>query len=266
MSPKRSGLSRPSAGNSGSPSSAMLSLPEEPRILKFRARLTKAGSRSFSSNSLVKVRFGSRFETTIFAWYSLPLAVATPTALPPRTITRSTGASVTISPPIGLERGGDRLRHRAHAAARESPRADRAVDVAHVVMQQHVGRARRVHAHGRADDAAAGEVRLDEIGLEIFAEEIRDAHRVEAHRVVDGLLAELRELLAEIDHFADVARPQRGRVRRRAQQQRTDELALAHHVGRVAVVRIARRARCGARTRGAARRGPCSCRGCRRCS
>ena len=51
MSPKRSGLSLPSAGNSGRPSSAMFNLPEEPRILKFFARLTNSGLRSFGSNS-----------------------------------------------------------------------------------------------------------------------------------------------------------------------------------------------------------------------
>ena len=58
--------------------------------------------RSFSSKSLRKVRFGSRFETTMFARYSLPFAVATPVTRPLRTSTRSTGASVMISPPCAL--------------------------------------------------------------------------------------------------------------------------------------------------------------------
>ena len=207
-----------------------------------RARLRNAGGRSFSSKSLRKVRFGSRFETTMFARYSLPFAVATPVdpaVAHQHALDRRVGDDLAA---VRLERRRDRLRHRAHAAASEAPGADRAVDVAHVVMQQHVRRARRVHAHRGADDAAAREVRLDEVGLEVLAEEVGDAHRVEADRVVDDLLAELRELLAEIDHLADVARLERGRIRRRAQQQRPDELALAHHVGRIPVigVRVAR--------------------------
>src|SRR6185295_15261507 len=102
MSPKRSGLSLPSAGNSGRPSSAMFNLPDEPRILKFFARLTNSGFKSFGSNNLVKVRLGSRFETTTFARYSLPLAQATPVTRLPLTSTRTTSASVTISPPKDL--------------------------------------------------------------------------------------------------------------------------------------------------------------------
>jgi hypothetical protein len=128
--------------------------------------------------------------------------------------------------------------HRAHPAASEAPGADRAVDVAHVVMQQHVRRTRRVHAHGGTDDAAPGEVRFDQVGLEVLAEEVGDAHRVEADHVVDDLLAELRELLAEIDHLADIAGLERGRIRRRAQQQRADELALTHHLGRIPVIGV----------------------------
>ena len=48
----------------------------------------------------------------------------------------------------------------------------------------------------------------------------------------------LLKLLAEEDHFLQVARLERGRVGRRAQQERADELALAHDVGRVPVVRV----------------------------
>ena len=137
---------------------------------------------------------------------------------------------------VRLERRRQRVGDRAHAAACEAPRADRSVDVAHVVMQQDVSGARRVHAHCRADDAAARQVRLDEIRFEVLAEKVGDAHRVEADGVVDRLLAELRELLAQIDHLPDVPRPQRRRVRRRAHEQRADELALTHHVRRIALI------------------------------
>jgi hypothetical protein len=79
-------------------------------------------------------------------------------------------------------------------------------------------------------------MRLDQVRLEVLAQEIGDAHRVEADRVVDELLADLHEFLAEEDQLADVAWLERRRVRRRAHQERADELALSHHVGRVAAV------------------------------
>ena len=113
-----------------------------------------------------------------------------------------------------------------------------AVDIAHVMVQQHVSRARRLHAERRADDAAAGEVRLDHVILEILVQVIRDAEHVEAQRVVDRLFAELAELAAQVQQFLEVARGERGRVRRRAQQHRADEAALTHGVARIAQVRV----------------------------
>ena len=124
----------------------MFNLPEEPRILKFFARLRNSGLRSFGSNSLVKVRFGSRLLTTIFARYSLPLAQATPVTRLPLTSTRCHVGVGDDLAAEGLERVAQRLGHRAHAAARETPGADRAVDVTHVVVQQHVGGAGRIRA------------------------------------------------------------------------------------------------------------------------
>ena len=52
-----------------------------------------------------------------------------------------------------LEGGGERLRHRAHAAARIAPGADGAIDFAHIVMQEHVSRAGRHRPKRRADNA-----------------------------------------------------------------------------------------------------------------
>ena len=42
---------------------------------------------------------------------------------------------------VFLNRAGDGVRNSAHAAARETPRADAAIDVAHDVVQQDVRRA-----------------------------------------------------------------------------------------------------------------------------
>jgi len=55
------------AGKCGRPSSAMLSLPDEPRILKLRTWDTNSPGRSFASMISRKVRRTSRLETTIRA-------------------------------------------------------------------------------------------------------------------------------------------------------------------------------------------------------
>ena len=79
--------------------------------------------------------------------------------------------------------GGNRVRHRAGAAAGQSPRSERAVDLAHVVVQQHVGRARRSHAEKRADDPRRRHRRLEHVGLEPLIEKIDRAHRQQLHLV-----------------------------------------------------------------------------------
>ena len=80
------------------------------------------------------------------------------------------------------------------------------------------------------------QVRLDDLALEVLVEQIGAAHGPEAQRVVHALLAEAVKMLAEVQQLLQVARLERGRIGRLAQQQRLDEAALAHHVARVAVV------------------------------
>ena len=81
-------------------------------------------------------------------------------------------------------RAGDGVRDRAGPAAREPPRSERAVDLAHVVMQEHVGRAGRAHAQERADDPRRRHRRLEHVGLEPLIEEVDGAHRHELNLVV----------------------------------------------------------------------------------
>ena len=59
-----------------------------------------------------------------------------------------------------------RLRDRAHAADGVAPGALLAVHLAEAMMQQHIGRARRVGARVIADDAVEAVGRLDRIALE----------------------------------------------------------------------------------------------------
>ncbi len=98
------------------------------------------------------------------------------------------------------------------------------------MVQQDVCRSRRVHAERRADDAAARAGRLDDIGFEILVEVLGDAHRPEANRLVDALLAHLEEFAADFNEAPDVLRLERSRVRRCRQQEVANQPALAHRV------------------------------------
>ena len=95
-----------------------------------------------------------------------PVSVTTPTARPFSTMTSRTGASTRISTPCAAAALRHRLRDRAHAADGVAPGALLAVHLAEAVVQQHVGRARRVGARVVADDAVEAVGRLDRIALE----------------------------------------------------------------------------------------------------
>ena len=79
--------------------------------------------------------------------------------------------------------GGHRLRDRPHAADRVSPLAGLAVDLAEHVVQQHVGRARRVGAREVADDGVEAERRLDRRAVEPAVEHVARALGEEVEEV-----------------------------------------------------------------------------------
>ena len=115
-------------------------------------------------------------------------------ALPFLTMILSTPASVRVSPPKACNDPAI-----AFATAPMPPRAkpqapDVAVDIAHVVVQQHIRCARRMNAQRGTNDAAAGQRRLDNVGLEILVEILGNAHRPEANRVVHAFLAHFMNL------------------------------------------------------------------------
>ena len=105
-------------------------------------------------------------------------------------------------------------------------------------MQQHVGRAGRIDAERRADDAAARQRRLDDVGLEVLVEVVGHAHCPEAVRVVHLVFAHLRELPADVEQAEQVARVERGRVGRRGQEEIANQPALPLRVGRVTHVGV----------------------------
>ena len=161
----------------------------------------------------------------------------------PCTITLSTAALVRISTPSARADDGDRRRHAARAVLGESPGAERAVDLAHVMVQQHVGRARRTRAEVRADDAARRLGALQRVELEPFLEQVGRRLRHQLGDAVDLVLAQRAAVLAELEQALHVAPAERRRVGRHQPDDRLDRLGRARHHARVLVVglRIPRR-------------------------
>ena len=108
---------------------------------------------------------------------------------------------------------GDDSADRAHAAARKSPGTKRAVELAHVMMQQHVGRPRRARSHESADNPARRHGGFEDIGLEPFVEKIRRAHRHELGEIVKQLFAQDAKMVADPGKAEEIFRIPRGRLR-----------------------------------------------------
>ena len=138
----------------------------------------------------------------------------------------------------GLQRTGDGIADPTHAAPGEAPGADVAVDLTHVVMQQHVGTSGRVWPKGRADDAAAGQGGLDHVTFEKLVQVIADAHGPESQGVVNGLLVHFQHPASNGEQFLDVPVAKRGRVGRGSQQEIPDKPGLAHGFRGKSLVRI----------------------------
>src|SRR5215212_1807860 len=96
----------------------------------------------------------------------------------------------------------------AHAAAHEAPAAGDAVDLAHPVVQEDVGRTWAHRAAPHADDAPRGERALYPLVNEVAVEEVRAAHRHQvdeprdAPAVAEGVATE-REALDHVGERPD---------------------------------------------------------------
>ena len=121
----------------------------------------------------------------------------------------------------------DRIRNCAGAPFGESPRSERAVDFAHVVVEQHVGGARRSHTLKRADDARGRHRRLQHVGLEPLIEKIGRAHRHELHEPIARFRRHRLEAPAQAKQLAQIERRQRERIGCADVERRLDE---ARHV------------------------------------
>ena len=144
-----------------------------------------------------------------------------------------TGAFSWISAPNCRADDGDRFRHAAGAAFGQSPRPEGAVDVAHVVVEQHVGGAGRSHAEERADDPGGGHRRLQHVGLEPLIEEVHRAHRQQLQLVVAIEVGQVAEPSGQVHEGGDVAQPAGEGIGRRHCQ---DVLGKAAHLDHRAAV------------------------------
>jgi hypothetical protein len=110
------------------------------------------------------------------------------------------------------------------------------VNLAHVVMQQHVRGAGRTRTEERADDAAGRLRALERIELEPLIEQVGGRLRDELGDAIQLLLGQALRVLAELEQAEQVARTQRRGIRRHHADDRFDRLGSAGHHARVFVV------------------------------
>ena len=146
-----------------------------------------------------------------------------------------------LGPDLGAERlrgPGDRHRDAAGPALGDAPRAERPVDLAHVVMEQDVRRPGRADALIRPDDPGRGHRRLERVGLEPLVEEVRRAHR---HELDEDRLLALRQAAEgprQADERQQRPRVEVGRVARHDPEDRLDEAGHLDHELAVLLVRL----------------------------
>jgi hypothetical protein len=132
--------------------------------------------------------------------------------------------------------GSDGIGDLASAAAAEAPGAERAIDFAHVVMQENVSGAGRTDAEECADDAGGGHGGFEDVGLEPLIEEIGGAHGHELDQGVAFVRAEFAEALQHEVKLLEIFRIQRGGIRRDHRKHRLHEAAHRRHHFREFVV------------------------------
>ena len=79
-------------------------------------------------------------------------------------------------------------------------------------------------------------MRLDDLALEVLLQIVRTAHRPEAQGVVHLGRTQTLEVCAQMHELENVARLERGGIRRRTQQKRSDQATLSEHITREALV------------------------------
>src|SRR6266704_3120059 len=98
-----------------------------------------------------------------------------------------------VAPDLGakaVSRGGDRFADGPDPSLGESPGPEDAVQLAHIMMKEHVGGAGRAWTKERADDPARRLRRLEDVRLEPLIQKVRRAHRHQLDERVQPLAAE----------------------------------------------------------------------------
>jgi hypothetical protein len=126
----------------------------------------------------------------------------------------------------------------AGATAAESPGAEGAIDFAHVVVEQNVGRAGRANAEERADNAGSGHGGFQHVGLKPLVEEVGGTHSHQLHQGVALVGRKFPEALQHEVQLLQILRIQRGRVRRNHGEHGFHEAAHGRHHLREFVVRL----------------------------
>jgi hypothetical protein len=114
---------------------------------------------------------------------------------------------------------GDRLGEDAHPAADVAPHAARAVDLAHHVVEEHVGGAGGGGRGPGADDGVRRERRLERVRLEPAVEHVARRAGEDLHRR-GAVGAEAKEARAHPREPQEIAGPPRERIRRRLEEGR----------------------------------------------
>ena len=141
---------------------------------------------------------------------------------------------------VGDGRVAECPRHSAHAAGGKTPRAELAVaDVTDLVVRHHVRGARGARPGPRADHAADRQHALHLRRLEVFVEEIGDAHREQAGDVGHPPHAQAPNVPRQLELFHQVARPHRTDLRGDRHEHRSQ------HVGHAGQPRVPRWHRVG---------------------
>src|SRR3954467_14517951 len=104
-----------------------------------------------------------------------------------------------------LRCGRDGGAYRAVAAAGKTPGAENTIQLAHVVMQQHIRRAWRARAEHRADDAARRFRAFQRLAFEPFVEVIGRAHGEELPQCVQILLRQAAEVAPQLPELPQLA-------------------------------------------------------------
>jgi len=115
---------------------------------------------------------------------------------------------------VASRRASDGLAHRARAALLGAPGGERAVELSHEVVQQHVGGARRLDAEHGADDPAQAHHGADDVRLDPLRDEVVSAHRHELRELLEGLLVEALQVSSEFGERAGASQAGARGIRR----------------------------------------------------